>query len=68
MDLEMHLGVGMTELGQELQGSGPGVQRDLGGIGLDDKDVVDVRLGRLQDQRDGGITREFLDGAGWDAS
>lgn len=67
MDLEVHTRVRVGELGQQVQRPGAGVQRDLGEVGLDEEDVVDVRLGGLQDERDGDVAGELFDGAERDA-
>lgn len=50
----------MAELGQPAQWQAARVKRDLGRIGLHDEDVVEMRIGRAQQERLCDLARELL--------
>lgn len=61
VDLEVEASVRVAELSQAAQGQATGVERDLGGIGLHDEDVVDVRTCSLKLEQLGHVARELGD-------
>lgn len=51
----------MAELRQQFQGLTASIQNDLGGIGLHQEHIINVGLGRAEDEWLGHVQREFVD-------
>ena len=59
---------GVVEGCEGVEGEGPGVERDGGGLGVHEEAVVQVGFGGAEGEGGVGLDRGVgLDGAGWDA-
>jgi hypothetical protein len=63
--LEMQTRVRVAELRQATKRQATSVQRDLTGIGLQHKNVIDVFAGRSERERGGHVAREFGNPTCW---